>query len=317
MRNFDPADIKFFHLLRKVLALILASTVLSLLTEFNKFYGPDGWINPQLIQMQQSLAGLGIQSWTEWIHAQVGISYLPLHWLVITLYLSLCLCFALNYFARVATILLLLLDISIFSINTPYSYGADAIRTSLLFYLVFIPRRPNYYMWAYIRVVQVHLCIIYFFGGLEKALGNSWWNGEAIWKTINLPYFQQGYRWHIDLLQEHPWLAVLAGWLIILLELFYPLAVYIARSRFIWLTAIALMHTGIAMLMGLWNFSLLMLTWNFGAIIIGWLAIKTYYPKNPLKFNLSRGRRPQMPRSKTHPLKKRKEAPVHYPTGFI
>lgn len=288
MRNFDPTDIKFFKLLRKVLALILASTVLGFLTDFNKFYGPDGWINPQLIQMQQSFAGLGIQSWTEWIHAKAGISYLHLRWLVIAIYLGLCLCIAMGYCGRAATLLLLLLDVSIFSVNTPYSYGADAIRTSLLFYLVFIPSRPNYYMWAYIRAVQVHLCIIYFFGGLEKALGHNWWNGEAIWKAINLPYFQQGYHWHIELLHQHSWLAVLAGWLIILLELFYPLAVYIKRLRVIWLTAIAVMHTGIAMLMGLWNFSLLMLTWNFGAFLVGWLAIETYYPKNPFMFNLSR-----------------------------
>lgn len=287
MRNFDPTDIKFFKLLRKMLALILASTLLSLLTDFNKFYGPDGWINPQLIQMQQSFANLGIQSWTEWIHVQAGISYLHLRWLVIAVYLGLCLCIAMGYYGRTAALLLLLLDVSIFSVNTPYSYGVDAIRTSLLFYLVLIPSRPNYYMWAYIRVVQAHLCIIYFFGGLEKALGYNWWNREAIWKAINLPYFQQGYRWHIDLLQEHPWLAVLAGWLIILLELFYPLAVYMKRLRVIWLTAIAVMHTGIAMLMGLWNFSLLMLTWNFGAFLIGWLAIEAYYPKSPM-FNLSR-----------------------------
>lgn len=287
MRNFDPTDIKFFKLLRKMLALILASTVLSLLTDFNKFYGPDGWINPQLIQMQQSFANLGLQSWMEWIHVQAGISYLHLRWLVIAIYLVFCLCIAMGYCGRAAALLLLLLDVSIFSVNTPYSYGADAIRTSLLFYLLFIPSRPNYYMWVYIHVVQAHLSIIYFFGGLEKALGYNWWNGEAIWKAINLPYFQQGYSWHIDLLQQHPWLAVLAGWLIILLELFYPLAVYMKQLRVIWLTAIAVMHTGIAMLMGLWNFSLLMLTWNVGAFFIGWLAIEAYYPKSPM-FNLSR-----------------------------
>ena len=287
MRNFDPTDIKFFKLLRKMLAIILASTLLSLLNDFNKLYSPNGWIDPQLPQMQQSFASLGIQSWMEWTHTLADISYLHLHWLVIAIYLGLCLCMAVDYCGRAAALLLLMLDISIFSINTQYSYGADTIRTSILFYLVFIPNRPNYYMWVYIRVVQVHLCIIYFFGGLEKALGYNWWNGEAIWKAVNLPYFQQGYSWHITLLQQQPWLAVLAGWLIILLELFYPLAVYIDRLRFIWLAAIAVMHTGIALLMGLWNFSLLMLTWNVGAFFIGWLAIEAYYPKSPM-FNLSR-----------------------------
>jgi hypothetical protein len=31
------------------------------------------------------------------------------------------------------------------------------------------------------RLIQLHLCVIYFFGGLGKARGWMWWDGTAMW----------------------------------------------------------------------------------------------------------------------------------------
>ena len=40
-----------------------------------------------------------------------------------------------------------------------------------------------------IRLLQVHLCVIYFFSGIGKAQGPLWWNGDAIlMATANLEY---------------------------------------------------------------------------------------------------------------------------------
>ena len=35
-----------------------------------------------------------------------------------------------------------------------------------------------------VRLVQVHLCIIYFIAGVSKLMGPTWWNGTAVWGTI-------------------------------------------------------------------------------------------------------------------------------------
>src|SRR5690606_24525581 len=33
-----------------------------------------------------------------------------------------------------------------------------------------------------LRLIQVHYCIIYFFAGVSKLQGRTWWTGEALWR---------------------------------------------------------------------------------------------------------------------------------------
>ena len=33
-------------------------------------------------------------------------------------------------------------------------------------------------------MIQVHLCVVYFFSGCGKLLGASWWEGTALWGAI-------------------------------------------------------------------------------------------------------------------------------------
>ena len=35
-----------------------------------------------------------------------------------------------------------------------------------------------------IRLIQIHLCIIYLVSGLSKLLGKAWWEGTAVWGTL-------------------------------------------------------------------------------------------------------------------------------------
>jgi hypothetical protein len=39
------------------------------------------------------------------------------------------------------------------------------------------------------RVLQVHLCLIYFISGLAKFLGNGWWDGSNLWRSLARPPF--------------------------------------------------------------------------------------------------------------------------------
>src|SRR5437762_14164315 len=41
------------------------------------------------------------------------------------------------------------------------------------------------------RVLQLHLCVIYFFSGLTKLLGSGWWNGESLWRALTRPPFDR------------------------------------------------------------------------------------------------------------------------------
>ena len=55
-----------------------------------------------------------------------------------------------------------------------------------------------------LRLVQVHLCVIYVFACLSKLQGESWWNGTAIWQAVsNLEYQSRDVTW----LAWYPWLV--------------------------------------------------------------------------------------------------------------
>ena len=58
-----------------------------------------------------------------------------------------------------------------------------------------------------LRLINVHMCVIYFFAGISKLQGESWWTGEAIWRAMaNLEYQTIDMTW----MAWHPWLINLA-----------------------------------------------------------------------------------------------------------
>src|SRR5947199_3276718 len=123
------------------------------------------------------------------------------------------------------------------------AYGMDNFLTIGLFYLAIAPlpdrlaldrklrrvrpRDPEV-VGFFRRVLQLHLCVIYFFGGLTKCLGAGWWNGTNIWRSLTIPPF--------NVLPIH-WVASLgflllpAGIAICLLEVSYPFLIWWRPSR--------------------------------------------------------------------------------------
>ena len=84
------------------------------------------------------------------------------------------------------------------------SYGVDNFMTIGLFYLMLSPLPDGYSLdWRlrksrpknqqllgfWRRVLQFHLCLIYFFSGLTKCLGSGWWDGSNIWRSLIRPPF--------------------------------------------------------------------------------------------------------------------------------
>ena len=157
------------------------------------------------------------------------------------------------------------------------SYGFDDFLTIGLFYLMLSPMPDRHSLDARLwktsapnpallgllrRVLQLHLCLIYFFGGLTKALGSGWWNGENLWRALTRPPFaviapEAIARWAA-------FLPVL-GICIWLLELSYPILIWPARTRLLWLGLICLMHLGIGFGMGMHLFAAVMIVLNLAA----------------------------------------------------
>jgi Vitamin K-dependent gamma-carboxylase len=157
------------------------------------------------------------------------------------------------------------------------AYGVDHFMTIGLFYLMLSPMPDRWSVdWQlrgvrpknpqllgfWQRVLQLHLCIIYFFSGLTKCLGVGWWNGSSVWRALIRPPFNI-----IDpeLLVKWKYLLPVVGICIWILELGYPLFIWSGKTRKIWLISICALHAGIAVTMGMYLFALVMIILNVAA----------------------------------------------------
>ena len=157
------------------------------------------------------------------------------------------------------------------------AYGADAFMTTALFYLMLSPLPDHYSFDHWVtktkpknpqlfgfwrRVLQVHLCFVYFIGGLAKCLGNGWWDGSNLWRAlIGSPFNLVS----PNILVRFKYILPVLGIAICLLEVSYPVFIWIKKTRLIWLICILAMHAAIGLMMGLYLFALVMIIMNVAA----------------------------------------------------
>lgn len=164
------------------------------------------------------------------------------------------------------------------------AYGVDNFMTIGLFYLMLSPLPDRYSLDAQLwrvravdlsrvgfhqRILQLHLCLIYFFGGLAKCLGAGWWNGASIWRAMTRSPFN---IIPTEILLQWSYLFPVVGVSICLLEIGYSFMIWPQKSRLVWLSFILAMHTAIGFAMGLHLFALIMVVLNLSAFGPGALA---------------------------------------------
>jgi hypothetical protein len=157
------------------------------------------------------------------------------------------------------------------------AYGADSFITTGLFYVMLspLPDRYSFDHWAlktrekdpqflgfWRRVLQVHLCFVYFIGGLAKCLGHGWWDGSNLWRSLIRSPFNLITP---ELLVRFKYVLPVLGILICLIEVSYPVFIWIRKTRFVWLICILTMHAAIGLMMGLYLFALVMMVMNIAA----------------------------------------------------
>ena len=157
------------------------------------------------------------------------------------------------------------------------AYGADNFMTTALFYLMLSPLPDRYAFDNWVvknkpkdphilgfwrRVLQVQLCFVYFIGGIAKFLGNGWWDGSNLWRSLIRPFFNLVPP---DLLVQFKYALPLLGISICLLEVSYPIFIWLKKTRWIWLGCILAMHAAIGLMMGLYFFALVMIVMNLAA----------------------------------------------------
>lgn len=114
-----------------------------------------------------------------------------------------------------------------------------------------------------IRLIQLHLCLIYFYAGLGKLQGETWWNGQAIWFSVASHEYQT-----LDLtwMADHMGLVAFLTLVTVYWEVTYPALVWNRLTRPIVLLIAVFTHLGIGLAMGMMTFGLIMLVANLSFI---------------------------------------------------
>ncbi len=105
------------------------------------------------------------------------------------------------------------------------------------------------------RLIQLHLCAIYFWAGFAKLKGPTWWTGEAMWRVLaNQEYQTMDLTW----MAWMPWLPFLIAHVTIAWEVFFIVLIWNRRLRPLMLLMGVAMHVGIGAFLGMWTFGLIM-----------------------------------------------------------
>ncbi len=197
-----------------------------------------------------------------------GITFvLVLHSLFLLALLSL----TLGFFTRFSAILAFVLHLNFMNRNPAILFGMDTIGTYFLFYLCLANSGARYSLDAYFgrarnsqgplshiawRLMQVQVCVVYAYSGLEKLKGMRWWDGSALWDVLSIGNMQ---RFDLSIVSHFPLLLSGAVYLVLLWEVFFPALIWVPRLRLPMLAFGVFMHIGIILFMNLPSFGLLMI----------------------------------------------------------
>jgi HTTM domain len=272
---YRPVDTTLLGTIRILTGLMLLYTHAVWGLALDDFFGRDGWLGEEFVRLSQAGESAYSLWWlipSGWIWPAYGASMVILA------------LFTIGYRTRVTSILSLAVLIS-YAHRVPQAlFGLDQINGMLTLYLAIgylatgpgdralsvdarldrsrggASRRPmsggaNLAQ----RLIQIHMCIIYFFAGASKLQGPSWWSGEAVWRALsNLEYQSIDLTW----LAWHPKLVNLFTHLAVLWELSFCVLIWVPRLRPLVLAAAVATHLGIGAFLGMWTFGLIMLVGN-------------------------------------------------------
>lgn len=303
---FMPSDPATLSLIRLLTGAMLFYTHLVWSLDLQAFLGPQGWLPVEYlrnsIQVDQLPDGSTRPMWSVWsIFFYIDQPWLL--WCVHVFALLVFFCLMLGLFSRTTAVMAFLLAVCYAHRISPGAFfGLDKINCMLALYLMLgpcgarysldrirrlrrgdtSPAMPSTAANLSIRLIQLHMCVIYLFSGLAKLLGENWQAGTAVWWAVaNYEYQSLTATW----LAGWPVLVALATHLTVFWELFYCALIWNRFTRPITLWIAVGIHGGIALFMGMITFGLVMLIGNLAFIsprtvrrwcdpFAGWMAMK-------------------------------------------
>ncbi|MGH7134381.1 MAG: HTTM domain-containing protein, partial [Pirellulales bacterium] len=248
------------------------------------FFGPDSWSSPQAVEV--AMRDASEYAWSYfWAIKSPALLWLA-HLAAVVVFAML----TVGMFSRVMSVLAYLAAVSYVNRVPGALFGLDQINCLLAMYLMIgpsgaaysldrlrVPRgadglrppaQPSTSANLAIRLIQVHMCVIYFFAAMGKLRGDSWWAGDAMWLSIaNLEYQSLDMTW----LAQYPLLSALTTQMTVYWELFFCVLVWPRLTRPIMLVLAVPVHLGIALCMGMITFGLIMLV-GCSSFVPPWLV---------------------------------------------
>lgn len=295
---FTPADPTPLGVIRVIIGALAFWNLLVYGLDLQAFLGSNGWADARLAR--EIVHNQNPMIWSFWF--SVPDPLLRPVWIGCLVVLAL---FTLGMFSRVTAVLAWVIVTSTLRRATILGYGYDQVACTLMLYLAVAgasgqavsldrffsrwkqfreelrTRRPKG-DWSpgtgaptatisaniALRLIQLHLVLIYGMAGIAKLQGQGWWAGFAVWPTLVDAEFGS---FDLSWLASFPLLINFLTHLTIALELGYPTLVWIPNARPLLLALVVVMHLGISFSLGLVEFALAMIAANVAFVSGAWL----------------------------------------------
>lgn len=271
---FTPADPATLALVRIAAGGMLFYTHLVWTLGLDAFFGPASWVSPEAAARAFGAVDRTSYAWSYfWLIESPG-------WLW-TAHIAALVVFAmltLGLASRVTSVLSFLCAVSYVNRVPGAQFGLDQINIMLAMYLMLgpcgaaysldrllaarrggrelAPAEPSTSGNIAIRLIQLHMCVIYFFAAVAKLQGDTWFAGSAIWGAVaNLEYQSLDMTW----LAGWPVVVALLTQVTVYWELTFCVLIWPRLLRPLVLAMAVPLHLGIAFCMGMITFGLIML----------------------------------------------------------
>ena len=283
---FEPRLPNTLCVLRILTGAMLLYCHIVLASDLSSFLGEDAWINNTTAKQLHDNAFLVEGDWGKsYLWYLDGTAVWAHHILAILVTAA----FMVGFLTRVTGPMAWFLQLMYIHRLTGALFGLDQIVTYCAMYLAFAPcgslysvdawlrenltdrRDKVWFQWLFpsssrstsasvaTRLLQLHLCVIYLFGGLAKARGEFWWDGTAVWYSVaNYEYQSFDMTW----LAAYPLIFSALSNATMFWEIFYCALVWPYRTRWIVLAVAVGVHGGIALFLGMATFGLMMIFAN-------------------------------------------------------
>jgi len=271
---YTPAAPHTLAMIRILGGAMLLYTHLVWSLRLEAFLGPNSWIPSDVSRK----IATGSYAWSYLWYIESPALLWTVHLLALVVFFML----VVGYYSRIVSIVACLITIAYCHRLQGALFGLDQVNAMLAIYLAvgdcggawsvdrWLAARagkseitPRVSTNVAIRLLQLHMCVIYLFGGLAKAKGDLWWDGSALWfSAANYEYQSLSLLWT----SHFPLMIALLSHLTVFWETFYCALIWPKATRPFMLAIAVMIHGGIALFLGMITFGLAMLIGNLAFV---------------------------------------------------